>query len=207
LHLATLQDAIGRNPRAREAIHQLQALSRQMSKGIYRLVRDLRPAQLDDLGLVAALQFLADEESRRVGIHAHVEVSGRRKRLDPLVETVLFRVAQEALTNVVRHAAVLEASVELFFFPEMVTLRVCDQGVGFDPHAPPTPPHGWGLAGMRERVESVGGELRLVSSPGKGTIVEVDVPLPAMESVEGTAIMDSAQDIREQEEASITEVE
>ncbi len=85
-------------------IDRLQSLSRQMSQGIYRLVHDLRPAQLDDLGLVAALHYLVDEERRRTRLDIGLEIRGVIKRLDPLVETVMFRVAQEALTNIARHA-------------------------------------------------------------------------------------------------------
>lgn len=180
LHLATLRDSLPEAHLAGPSLAHLQELSRQMSQGIYRLVRDLRPAQLDDLGLVPALQYLAEEECRRVGLQVSMQVHGTRRRLDPLVETVLFRIAQEALTNAARYAGVQDAGLELFFKPDEVVLRVRDQGVGFDPDARLQPPHGWGLEGMRERAESIGARLQLWSAPGQGSLVEVVIACPEM---------------------------
>jgi signal transduction histidine kinase len=147
-----------------------------MSEGIYRLVRDLRPAQLDDLGLVAALQYLVDEVHQRLDLQVDLRITGERRRLDALVETVLFRVAQEALTNVARHAGVFAAWMELEFEPGRVTLQISDQGVGFYPQSIPNSGSGWGLAGMRERAESIGGHLILSSNPGSGTRLKITVP-------------------------------
>jgi signal transduction histidine kinase len=177
LNLATLEGWAPDRPRVKPLIDRLQALIRQMSEGIYRMVHDLRPAQLDDLGLVAALQFLADKTNQISGVHVTVNQWGDYQRLDPLVETVMFRVAQEALTNIVRHAQVNAALVELYYEQHQVRLEICDQGVGFDVDADLLPPHGWGLAGMRERAESLGGEFGLRSMPGKGTEVSVVIPL------------------------------
>lgn len=158
-----------------QIIDRLQGLTRQMSQGIYRLVHDLRPAQLDDLGLVPALQYLSDEH-KRTGLKVLLAVEGPVQRLDPLVETVCFRVAQEALTNVARHAQIDHARLSLCFQTNQVVLRVQDYGVGFH-NQNSAGRRGWGLAGMRERVESVGGELHLRSAPGKGTLVEVSIPI------------------------------
>jgi len=93
---------------------------------------------------------------------------------------VLFRVAQEALTNVARHAEVSQAVVQLAFTPEQVIQRVRDEGVGFDVDEFQLPPHGWGLAGMRERAESIGAQFRIVSAIGHGTQIEVIVPFKAV---------------------------
>jgi signal transduction histidine kinase len=177
LNLATLGGLATDRSRVKPLIDHLQALIRQMSEGIYRMVRDLRPAQLDDLGLVAALQYLADKAYNHSGVRVTVNQYGAYRRLDPLVETVLFRVAQEALTNVVRHAQVNAALVELHYDEQQVRLSICDQGVGFDENADLLPPHGWGLAGMRERAESIGGEFVLRTMPGQGTEVGVIIPL------------------------------
>jgi two-component system sensor histidine kinase UhpB len=175
LDLATLSH-ISQGERATwPIIQRLQGLTRQMSQGIYRLVHDLRPAQLDDLGLVPALQYLSDEHSH-TGLKVSLSVDGPAQRLDPLVETVFFRVAQEALTNIDRHAHTDHAQLSLWFQKERVILEVKDDGVGF--HNPNNAGKaGWGLAGMRERAESVGGELHLQSEPGKGTRVEVSIPI------------------------------
>jgi signal transduction histidine kinase len=178
LNLATLRDCVPREPRADDLIARLQSLSRQMGQGIYRLMHDLRPAQLDDLGLGAALQHLADDARRSSQVNITVQVTGSRQRLDPLVETVLFRVAQEALANVVRHAGCSQAWIELETDTDQVVLRIRDEGAGFNPDQPLVPPHGWGIAGMRERVGAVEGQLRILSAPGEGTQVEACIPLP-----------------------------
>jgi two-component system sensor histidine kinase UhpB len=177
LNLATLRNSVRRTPVVNELLDRLQALSREMSQGIHRMVHDLRPAQLDDLGLAAALQYLADEERSRAGLEVTLEIKGRRRRLDPLVETVLFRVAQEALTNVARHSHCNRASVQLSFAPRQVILCIKDEGSGFVLDEKKPLPSGWGLAGMRERAESVGGQFNLHSSPGRGTAVEIVVPI------------------------------
>lgn len=184
LSMATLQTWLAGQPEAQKLLDHLQALTRQMAQRIYRMVRDLRPAQLDDLGLVAALQYLADEERKSTGLEVAVRVEGPRQRMDHLVETVLFRVAQEALTNVARHSRCGQATVDLTFEPRQVILRIADPGVGFSLDERKPLRRGWGLAGMRERAESVGGQLRLQSAPGKGTLVEVAVPLAEAERLD-----------------------
>jgi signal transduction histidine kinase len=177
LNLATLKNLVPQEPKTRDLIDDLQSQTRQMSQGIYRLVHDLRPAQLDDLGLVPALQYLAEEEYKRAGLQVALHISGDRQRLDPLVETVLFRVAQEALTNVIRHAQCEQASLELAFNPELVVLHVRDEGVGIRSMPVNSLQRGWGLEGMRERVESVEGQLQITSPASGGTLVVVNVPL------------------------------
>ena len=158
-----------------------------MSHGIYRLVHDLRPAQLDDLGLVAALRYLADETKQRLNLAVVVNVFGSQQRLDRLVETVFFRVAQESLTNVARHAQVHEALVNLIYEEQHVVLQVIDRGTGFDLRAS-KPEDGWGLAGMRERADSIDGVLKVISSPNSGTMVELTVPSVAADDSKQEAI-------------------
>ena len=179
LNLATLNNSIPDTPRAAELIARLQSLLSQISQGIYRMVRDLRPVQLDDLGLASALQYLAADQRQRTGLIVSLDIETSLPRLDPLAETVLFRVAQEALTNVARHARCAEASLCLSTDSEAVVLSIQDRGVGFDLQQFNTPQSGLGLAGMRERVASVGGKLNIQSSPGTGTLVEIKVPLKA----------------------------
>lgn len=177
LNLATLRQSVPRRAEITALVDRLQNLSQQMSQGIYRMVHDLRPAQLDDLGLAPALQYLADETRQRLGLEVAIELRGPRQRLDPLVETVIFRVAQEALANVRRHAGTNRATLQLSICPEQAMLRVCDAGTGFDPQMVFSAPRGWGLAGMRERAESIGGQFQLMSKPGGGTTIEILVPL------------------------------
>ncbi len=176
LDLASLRKFFDQNPKVDQILNRLQSLNRQMSQGIYRMVHDLRPAQLDDLGLVPALQYLIDEERKRSGLHVDLDVQGVPHSLDPLVDTVLFRVAQEALTNVSRHAQCEHAELELRYEPRQVMLRVRDDGVGFDPAPYRSNGAGWGLAGMRERVEAVAGHLNIESASGQGTLIEAVIP-------------------------------
>ncbi len=176
LDLATLKTVICDREEVKTMVDRLQSLSKQMSQGLYRLVHDLRPAQLDDLGLIPALEYLKDD-SAGASLDVTITTQGKARRLDPIIETVLFRVAQEALHNVVRHAQVGRARISLEFKPQEVTLNIEDSGAGFDPVQSFVPPRGWGLAGMRERVESVGGSLSIESKPGIGTVVEVVVPV------------------------------
>jgi signal transduction histidine kinase len=183
LNLAALQDQLPEDQFFRKTLVRLQSISRQMSQGVYRMVRDLRPAQLDDLGLVAALNFLADDEPKRTGVEVDFSITGVRQRLEPLVETVFFRVAQEALANVARHAQVKKTAMELSFAPDEVVLSVTDHGIGFDTRVDLLPPRGWGLAGMRERAESLDGELIIESAPGTGTVVKVVIPLRAQSTL------------------------
>jgi len=186
--------ALGNDPveikNNRAIIQRLQTLGRQMSQGIYRLVHDLRPAQLDDLGLAAAIKFLADESAQRLNLDVNVNISGNPQRLDNLVETVIFRIAQEALTNVARHAQVSQALVNLTYDSSQVSLQVIDQGVGFNASLNPSE-HRWGLAGMQERADSINGTLHIQSAPEAGTMVELIAPLGV-----GTSILQEAGDGR-----------
>ena len=175
LNLAALGDAPVETKNNRAVIQRLQSLGRQMSQGIYRLVHDLRPAQLDDLGLVAAIKFLADESAQRLSLDVNVNIKGNPQRLDNLAETVIFRIAQEALTNVARHAQVSRAVVNLTYDSSQVTLQVIDRGVGFNPSVNPSEQR-WGLAGMQERADSINGWLNIQSAPDSGTMVELIAP-------------------------------
>jgi signal transduction histidine kinase len=175
LNLATLRNYMSIVPETTPVIERLQVLSKQMSHGLYRLVHDLRPAQLDDLGLIPAIQYLKDSNAVE-GLEVLMEVQGQQRRLDAIVETVLFRVIQEGLNNVLRHAQTRQAHVLVIFGSQEISIKIVDHGIGFDPQKFPNPPHGWGLVGMRERVELIRGKLRIDSGSGRGTSVEVIVP-------------------------------
>jgi signal transduction histidine kinase len=177
LDLGTLQNNLPPDPTTAPLLQRLHDLARQMSQGMYRMVRDLRPAHLDDLGLIPALQYLIQQDFKGRGLNVTLEISGTPQRVDPLIETILFRVAQEALTNVQRYAQTSEAQLSLDYEADRVRLRIADQGRGFDPDGKFVPPHGWGLAGMKERAESVGGTLLVVSHPNQGALIEISVPL------------------------------
>lgn len=176
LNMGALRQVIGDHPQARELLDNSQGLCKEMSQILHRLVHDLRPAQLDDLGLVAAIYHLIDVNRRQHHLATQLTVSGREQRLDPLVETVLYRVTQEALTNIIRHAKTDHATIELHFAPGQITLQIHDTGVGFD-HELLSADRGMGLAGMHERVEAVAGQIQIDSTPGRGTFIDVTIPL------------------------------
>jgi len=176
LHLASLSE-IFNETKAVNQITYLKKLSQQMADGIYRLVYDLRPAQLDDLGLVPALKFLVEEINRQTGLEVSLDIKGTYKRLDSLIETVIFRVTQESLTNVVRHSGVNRAWVTLEFRPDYLIVEVTDHGCGFSNEGIYSSPQWLGLAGMRERVDAVGGQFEIHTEPGKGTRISVHISL------------------------------
>lgn len=137
------------------------------------VMAELRPAVLDDYGLLAALHWYGQRFSQRTGLAVAVQGEELTPRLPPAVETALFRIAQEALTNVARHAQASQVTVTLERVDGGIRLVIADDGVGFDPAVRRR--GGWGLMTMRERAEAVGGRLRLDSAPGKGTRVVVEV--------------------------------
>ena len=158
---------------------------------VRRLSHRLRPALLDTLGLPAALEHLAREFDEAGAVPVAMGVLGAPRELPELLNTVLFRVAQEALTNVAKHAGAARVEMSLEFQPGDgrgepggVLLRVLDDGAGFDAAAAEgegaDPHHGIGLRNMRERMASVGGALDLQSSPGHGTQIEATVPAAAI---------------------------
>jgi two-component system sensor histidine kinase UhpB len=144
------------------------------------LSRLLRPPVLDDLGLPAALSWLARTLEQRTGLHVELALDGLEERLDPDLETLVFRLVQEALTNVLRHAAVDRATVAVSLAGGLLALQVADRGQGFDAGAALAGREtatGSGLRGMRDRLELFGGRLELTSAPGEGTLVSAMVPL------------------------------
>jgi two-component system sensor histidine kinase UhpB len=142
---------------------------------IRNLSLDLRPPMLDDLGLMVALTWHLDRYRERTGIRVRLAAEGVSGRCPLDVETTAFRVVQEALTNVARHAGASEASVEVRAEPTGVVVSVADDGRGFDSVTVLATAIG-GLAGLRERVVLLGGNVRIASSPGAGTRVEARIP-------------------------------
>ncbi len=142
-----------------------------------RLVRDvmadLVPPLLDEYGLVSALRWYADLYSRRTGINNQVSGLDFEPRLDRKVEIVFFRIVQEALNNIARHAQATFVEIKIHSDPDRVCLMVEDNGTGFTPDQPPRPSH-LGLITMKERAASVGGQVAIQSAPGQGTIVSIE---------------------------------
>lgn len=176
LNLAALKKKLDQNPEAEKLVLYLQRLNQQISRGIYNIMRDLRPIQLDELGLGPALQNLADQAATHLGVNIQLEIVGKQHKLEDPVENALFRVAQEAINNIARHSGVREGKIFLNISQEYTHLVVKDQGCGFVQQENSGIYHGLGIAGMRERVESVGGSFILLTEPGTGTQVEVVLP-------------------------------
>lgn len=144
---------------------------------IRRAVSMLGPAILDDVGLVAAIQRLCDDFGERSDLRIDCDLAPLPDKLTAALESVCYRVAQEALTNVARHANASHVRVALSLTPGVVHLEIADNGQGFTPGSRPGgSPGGRGLVGMRERVELLGGTLRITTTPGAGTSVTVDLP-------------------------------
>ena len=142
-----------------------------------RISRDLRPGVLDDLGLGPALKGLTDDFRTRTGIATHFTTVVFRNRLDPEAKIALYRIAQEALTNVERHSGATEVQIDLRGSRSGATLRIIDNGRGLDPGA--RAGQGIGLRNMQERMDQLGGALRVLSSRS-GTGIEAKVPLSHM---------------------------
>lgn len=156
-------------------LRKLKELAVTTLDDVRRIALDLRPSVLDELGLEAAMRRSARELRERYGVDISVLVRLPR-RLTRQEETVLYRVAQESLTNVVRHAKASTASVVVTLADGFVQLVVEDDGIGFDP-ASLVPAEQVGLIGMRQRLEFLGGSLGVESAPGRGTTVHGRVPV------------------------------
>jgi signal transduction histidine kinase len=164
-----------------ESIGRQETLVDRLMRDIHRLAWELRPSVLDDLGLELALQRYSTEWSETSGVLVDFHANGAgAQRLPPEFETTLYRIAQEALTNVLRHARAGRVSVLFERKPGWVSLIIEDNGRGFETASPPrtTSAHAkLGLLGMQERVTLVGGTLEIESSPGAGTTVFARLPL------------------------------
>jgi PAS domain S-box-containing protein len=170
--IATLKHACGGHSELRAQVDALEAVAQRLDRDVEHLVWELRPTALDDLGLRAALANYVQDWSKRVGIAAELHAAGLLDdRLAPDAETTLYRIAQEALTNVARHSNASSVEVILERRSDHVSLIVEDDGVGFDPGSAGASGRGFGLLGMHERAALVGATLQIESTPGKGTTV------------------------------------
>jgi two-component system NarL family sensor kinase len=175
MHLEAWQAALGEHPgvgELREGMRLLHAAADEAR----RLIGGLRPPALDELGIVDAIESLVSDARAEVPevIFEH-DLPG--PRLPPAMETAIFRIVQESLSNVRKHAEARSARVELRRDGGFVSLRICDDGQGFDPAA--VPQERFGLEGIRQRSRLMGGEPRIESTPGGGTTVEVRLPVVA----------------------------
>lgn len=177
-HLARSLDQLETTPSApailADGLGRARSQAMDIADRLRAVVAGLRPPALEQLGLTVALRgFLADV-GEASAVHADMQVTGEEKRLPPEVELGAFRIAQEAVNNVIRHAGARKLVLTLEFEAAGLRLRVADDGRGFDPGTVNgrSPSRGLGMLSMRERAEIAGGRLTIRSVPGKGTLVE-----------------------------------
>jgi len=182
--LTALEQALPERPPhgdIRFRIQRLYQITDQTLENLRRMVNRLRPAALDHLGLIPALITYADECSARYPFSVEVEIQGPRRRFPERVETTLYRVAQEAITNVARHARATRVHLTLATQDHQACLTVADDGVGIDletvRQTDDLRKEGCGLTGIRERVQLMGGHAEIRSAPGAGTVLTVCLPL------------------------------
>jgi two-component system sensor histidine kinase UhpB len=161
-------------PELATELAEIRTLANQVMQELLSLARQLRPTALDDLGLRAALAGAVSDLDRQGVVDADFKINGTLGELPADVQLVVYRVAQEALSNAVRHAEAEHVNVQLGREDDTVTLAVADDGRGFAFDRIDT---GLGLGGMRERALLVGGDLQVESRPGEGTRVQLKVPI------------------------------
>ena len=166
-------------PETAEKLSTMQKMVEQIIANLRRLTRDLRPIYLEDLGLVTALDMLARDTSKIINIPVHFQQIGEEQRLAPNVELALYRMGQEGLSNIARHANATEARIKLAFASSNTKLIIQDDGEGFilpeNPSDMTILGH-FGLLGIRERAELIGAEMKLESNKKNGSCLTISVP-------------------------------
>jgi two-component system sensor histidine kinase UhpB len=169
------------NSVARDRLGEAKSLSHQTLTAMRQLSMDLRPTMLDDLGLIPTLRWYIQNFSNRLGVHSHFQAAGFHEKLPPQIETAFYRIVQEALNNVAKHAEadLIEISIERR--NSTIYGSVIDNGKGFDLEKvlhPESPERGFGIIGMQERVSLLGGKIHIQSKMGFGTHIHIEVPCP-----------------------------
>jgi len=166
------------NPALVGRIGETAAILDQLLGQVRQISLDLRPPMLDDLGLVPALRAFIDEQGRRASVAVRFSAEDIPEKLDPEIQITCFRIAQEAITNAVRHAKATQLDIALRCTGgKELRLLARDDGIGFDAHPTQAQAVDLGLIGIRERAALVGGRARIISSPRKGTTIDVSLPL------------------------------
>jgi len=163
-------------------LEDARALAVRALDELHRLIYDLRPSVLDDLGLWSAIGWYAERQLEPKGVSVRCEFTDVDRRLPSIVETALFRVAQEAISNIAKHADAEQVLIQGQLRGDVLTLEIEDDGKGFDPGLATVPGpdgHGWGLLGITERVDALGGQLTIDSAPGQGARLAVTVTVTA----------------------------
>lgn len=177
----TISLALTVNPQeAASRLNATKSITEGLLKDIQRIITDLRPSLLDDLGLVPAIAWYGEQRLKPLGIALNLEGNALENRLPSSMETALFRIVQEAIANVIRHAHASEVSVRMDIQDSDLTLQITDNGMGFDAQVLQSPNSlgkAIGLWGIQERVRILQGEFNLQTAPRKGTAITIHVPM------------------------------
>jgi signal transduction histidine kinase len=174
--LLSIETALGSDPEElKKKLMHMKAMASLTLDSIHRLILDLRPSVLDDLGLTSAIRWVAESRLEPLGIDLSFAVTGQERRLKPEIETTLFRIGQEAIANIARHAEANSVSIALEFAESRICLEVEDNGQGFDFNESPN--GSFGLLGMKERATLLDGTFAIDSQPGNGTRLAVTIPV------------------------------
>src|SRR6266571_7295525 len=186
ISLTLLEESV-ETQEARERIADTRALAHSTLRAIRNLSIDLRPSALDDLGLLPALRWYVKEYQKKCSIEVEFHATGFKERLPAEMETALYRIVQECLTNTAKHANANRVTITLKEETARVYARITDDGEGFDYEAllrTPGQERGLGLAGMNERAVLLDGTLNIHSTSERGTIIEVSIPLPSVSTLQ-----------------------
>jgi two-component system sensor histidine kinase UhpB len=197
ISLAVLEESIS-SSEARNRIADTRRLAHQTLRAIRNLSLDLRPSALDDLGLLPALRWYIKEYQQKFSLSVDFQSSGLKERLPTEIETVVYRIVQEALTNVARHAQAHTVQVRVEGDAETIQVTISDDGNGFKMERyqqtlEPGQEHGWGMVGMRERANLIGGTLRITSDSGKGTTIYTSIPVQLLNNQKETVLTDEVE--------------
>lgn len=168
-------------PILKERLGETKSLSSQTLTAMRQLSMDLRPTMLDDLGLIPTLRWYIQNFSNRMNVHSHFEAMGFDEKLPAQIETALYRIIQEALSNVAKHAGADHIEISLEKRDSTIYVSVIDNGKGFDLEKalhPEAPERGFGIIGMQERVSLLGGHIGIQCKPDLGTHIHIEVPYP-----------------------------
>jgi signal transduction histidine kinase len=174
------KDLPQQTPLLRGRLEEAKSLSSQTLTSMRQLASDLRPTMLDDLGLIPTLRWYIQNFSNRLGICSNFETIGLEQKLSPEIETAFYRIVQEALNNIAKHAQADRVEISLVKRDSRIHASIQDNGKGFDPERelrPESPEkRGFGIIGIQERVSLLGGQLEIQSRPGLGTLISIEIP-------------------------------
>ena len=155
----------------------LTNLTEETIKLTRKISQELRPSILDDLGLISAIDWLKEQYNQRTDIHFTLDMPKEDIEVKDEHATAIFRITQEALTNIIRHAEAKNVKIQVKFSNSNISLKVCDDGKGIKKNNKPAKEKTFGVFGMQERAAMLGGEMKIVSQPNKGTTINLSLPL------------------------------